>query len=174
MGSRRLTRMIGRNFNLSNSPGLVVCLISDGGEVGVDVEPCERAGSIVEVGPRMFSAKELEQFEALREEDRPRRALQLWTLKEAYAKARGMGLALPMKSFSFIIEDPEVIRFSIDSSLNEVARGWQFGIMQHAGHSIAMVVECTVAPELCVREVRPPTAAPLRLTLPPVHWFPGE
>lgn len=48
----------GLRFNLSNSLGLVVCLIGEGAEVGVDVESHERAGSIAELGPRMFSPQE--------------------------------------------------------------------------------------------------------------------
>src|ERR1700722_15715373 len=51
----------GLQFNLSNSPGLVVCLIGMGAEVGVDLEPRNRAVSIAEVGPRMFSTREMAQ-----------------------------------------------------------------------------------------------------------------
>ena len=54
----------GLRFNLSNSLSLVVCLISEGAEVGVDVESHARAASIAEVGPRMFSPEELAQLEA--------------------------------------------------------------------------------------------------------------
>ena len=38
-------------FNLSNSPGLVVCLIAHGAEVGVDVEPCGRSEEIAKLAP---------------------------------------------------------------------------------------------------------------------------
>ena len=55
----------GLRFNLSNSLGLVVCLVSEGAEVGVDVEPYERAEKIAEVAPRFFSPLELEQLERL-------------------------------------------------------------------------------------------------------------
>ena len=92
----------GLRFNLSNSPGLVVCLIASGADVGVDVEPCARAGKIAELAPEALSPLELAQFEALREDEKLDRALRLWTLKESYIKARGMGLSLPMKKFSFL------------------------------------------------------------------------
>ncbi len=87
-------------FNLSNSPGLVVCLISDGAEVGVDVESFARAGRILELAPEVFSALERAGLDRLPEianrpgADRPGRALSLWTLKEAYIKARGHGACL--------------------------------------------------------------------------------
>src|SRR5271165_2226949 len=89
----------GLRFNLSNSLSMVVCLIAEGVEVGVDVESRGRAGSIAEIGPRMFSPLELAQLESLQEDRRADRCLRLWTLKEAYIKARGMGLALPLNNF---------------------------------------------------------------------------
>ena len=45
----------GLHFNLANSLGLVVCLIAEGAEVGVDVESLERAEQIVELAPGVFS-----------------------------------------------------------------------------------------------------------------------
>lgn len=162
----------GLRFNLSNSSGLVACLVSNGADVGVDVEARERAGSIAEVGTRMFSAQELAQLEALSVSERPERALRLWTLKEAYSKARGMGLALPLKDFSFVFEDAERMHLEMEPTLDDSPGRWRFCLLEHAGHSIAMVVECTGVPELCVWEARPPSAAPRRLTLAPVRWSP--
>lgn len=56
----------GLRFNLSNSPALVVCFIARETEVGVDVEPCARAGEIAELARTVFSPQELVQPEALR------------------------------------------------------------------------------------------------------------
>jgi 4'-phosphopantetheinyl transferase len=117
-------------FNLSNSLGLVVCLIGKGAEVGVDVEPYTRAESIIEVGPRVFSPSEQAQLESLREDQRAERCLQLWTLKEAYIKARGMGMALPLDKFSFLFGGPEKISMhldpSVDPSLGDEPERWRF------------------------------------------------
>ena len=47
----------GLRFNLSNSVGLVVCLVAEGeAEVGVDVESYERAGQIMELVRKVLSA----------------------------------------------------------------------------------------------------------------------
>jgi 4'-phosphopantetheinyl transferase len=159
-------------FNLSNSPGLVVCLISQGAEVGVDVEPHERAGSIAEVGPRMFSLRELEQLGDLRDYERPERALRLWTLKEAYIKARGMGLALPLNKFSFLFEGAERIRMELDASLGDEPEHWQFCLMDQRGHCIALMVESGTAPELHVWETRPLLAPATKLVAGKESWFP--
>ena len=70
----------------------------------MDVESFSRAEEIVPLAPRVFSAAERAQLDALPAAERPDRALSLWTLKEAYIKARGMGLSLPLQEISFLFE----------------------------------------------------------------------
>lgn len=162
----------GLRFNLSNSTGLVVCLIGAGADLGVDVEPRTRADSIIEIAPRVFSAREMAQLEDLHGEERSERALRLWTLKEAYIKARGMGLALPLKKFSFIFEGSQRIRMEMDASLGDDTIRWRFCLLEIAGHCIALMVENRVAPELIVWEARPPLAIFRRMDLTKEIWFP--
>jgi 4'-phosphopantetheinyl transferase len=159
-------------FNLSNSPSLVVCLIGAGTEVGVDLEPRERSASIAEVGPRMFSPRELEQLESLREDERPERCLQLWTLKEAYIKARGMGLAMPLNNFSFLFGGSPGIRLALDPSLGDEPGRWRFCLLEHAAHCIALMVESRTSPALQVWDVRLPSMTPRSLTEVSQQWFP--
>lgn len=163
----------GLRFNLSNSPGLVACLIGERVEVGVDVEPRTRAKSIAEVGPRMFSPQEVAQLEALREDRRPERCLRLWTLKEAYVKARGMGLALPMNRVSFLFDGTGEIRMALDPSLSDEPGRWRFCLLEHADHCIALMVENSAAPELQVWEARPPSAVPEPITPARELWLPA-
>jgi len=162
----------GHRFNLSNSLGLVVCLIGEGAEVGVDVEPRARAESIVEVAPTVFSPLELAQLEGLREDRRPERCLQLWTLKEAYIKARGVGLALPLDKFSFVFDEPGKIRLHLDSSLGDRTGRWRFCLLEHAEHCIALMVENRAAPELHRWEARLLASPPTELAVGELTWFP--
>jgi 4'-phosphopantetheinyl transferase len=165
----------GLTFNLSNSLGLVVCAVSHGVEIGVDVEPYTRAKTIEEVAERFFSARELEQLEPLRGEARLERGLTLWTLKEAYMKARGMGMALPTKLFSFVFEGDGGMRLEIDAEAGDGPERWQFCVLNyggdHAGHRIALMVESQGAVELEVWETRPILAAPSRVEAGEVRWF---
>jgi 4'-phosphopantetheinyl transferase len=90
----------GPQFNLSHADGLVVCALSDGVRLGVDVEHCDRpvdwqrlAGPCLAVEERLWLARQPEaQHRAA--------FLQLWTLKEAYAKALGYGLSVLPESFA--------------------------------------------------------------------------
>ena len=161
----------GLRFNLSNAPGLVVCLIAHSAEVGVDVEPNARAASIAEVAQRMFSRQELAQLHALSDEEQLTRCLHLWTLKEAYVKARGMGLALPTNKFSFLFDGAGNARLEIDTDLGDDPARWRFCLLNHAGHCIAIMVENICAAELNVWEARPPCGSPTMLALAKETWF---
>ena len=162
----------GLQFNLSNSQGLVVCAVARGAEVGVDVEPHSRAESILEVAQRVFSPLEVDQLEALKLNDKPGRALRLWTLKEAYIKARGVGLALPLAKISFCFNQEESIRMVLDPVLDDDPQRWQFCLLEHAGHCVALVVESRSMPALAFTEARPILSPPTRIALEQPAWFP--
>lgn len=89
-------------FDLSHTAGQIVCLVAVEREIGVDVEDVTRAGSIgTEIAARFFSPREVTDLLSLPVEARPSRFFDFWTLKEAYIKARGLGLHLPLDQFSF-------------------------------------------------------------------------
>lgn len=87
-------------FSLSHTDGLIVCLVAGDREVGVDVENTERSGYSVEIADRYFSPAEVRELRSRPAERQPDRFLDYWTLKEAYIKARGLGLQLPLDQFT--------------------------------------------------------------------------
>lgn len=161
----------GLRFNLSNSIGLAVCLVVDApleagsAEVGVDVEARTRADEIAEVEYKVFSAAELAQLDALPETERPDRYLSLWTLKEAYIKARGMGMALPLGEISLLFDNAGNPRLEVADGVDEDASRWRFRWLDYAGHRIAMAWEGAAERGLELRESRPPTSPPKRILL---------
>jgi 4'-phosphopantetheinyl transferase len=151
----------GLRFNLSNCTELVVCLIAKDVELGVDIEPLDRAPDIVKLASDVFSPRELAQLEDLSDPERPARALSLWTLKESYIKARGLGLSLPLKHFSFVYDKSNKFHLEIDRVLDDddPAR-WQFRLFNLAEHRVALAVESKIDPRLQIWEAQPPGNAP--------------
>lgn len=155
-GRPELVPARGVRFNLSNHPTLVVCALRQGElEVGVDVEPVTRGAEVLGIARTVFSARELADLHALPSAQQPERALSLWTLKEAYIKARGMGLSLPLQEFSFVFSAHGAeIQFS--PALQDDARRWRFTSVERRGHRIALAIEITpgaAAPQVhCAQE----------------------
>ena len=112
-------------FNLSHTAGLVACAIARGGEIGVDVEDTTRDAH-GDLPRRFFSTAEADALEALPAGERQARFYEYWTLKEAYIKARGMGLSLPLDGFSMLLDGAGPPRIRFLPSLPDDAASWQF------------------------------------------------
>ncbi len=112
-------------FNLSHTTGLVALAVTRGRAVGVDVEQVDRLVR-EDIAGRHFASDEVRDLRALPESAQPLAFFEYWTLKEAYIKARGMGLAIPLADFAFILRPPAapVIRFV--EGFEDRPERWQF------------------------------------------------
>lgn len=92
-------------FNLSHSGGWAVCAVSDH-PVGVDVElpRCSMA-----VAKRHFCPEELKLLEDLPWQEQKLWLNRLWTAKEAFSKAMGRGLTLPLNSFQVCLTQNKAV-----------------------------------------------------------------
>lgn len=97
----------GMFFNLSHSGAIAACAIADR-PIGLDVqEACEYRDALVR---RFFSPEEQAFLTASADKDRA--FGRIWTRKEAYVKALGMGITIPLASFSAVGEQtPEDVSF---------------------------------------------------------------
>jgi 4'-phosphopantetheinyl transferase len=139
-------------FNLAHHPTMVVCTVTESREVGIDVEPLSRHAQILGVSRSVFAPSELVDLAALSENARADRAVSLWTLKEAYIKARGMGLALPLQSLAFHFDAPRP-RLVAPAAVDPDPGRWWFDTIDVDGHRIAVAVE---APDVTWRiQLRP-------------------
>jgi len=86
-------------FNLSHSHSLAVITIGRGRELGIDVELIRTEFAGEEIARRYFSAKEIAELSRLPAELRSEGFFLCWTRKEAYIKAKGDGLQIPLDSF---------------------------------------------------------------------------
>lgn len=87
-------------FNVSHSKGFVVFAFSLRAEVGVDVEQIRKEFPDREIAERFFSEEEVAALGKLPPERSSGAFFTCWTRKEAYVKARGGGLQIPLRSFS--------------------------------------------------------------------------
>jgi 4'-phosphopantetheinyl transferase len=113
-------------FNLSHTRGLIALVVGWELDVGVDVEDSTRRGDPLGLAESVFARDELEALRALPAARQRERFFTYWTLKEAYIKARGLGLLIPLDAFSFCVDDPDDLRVRLDPSLEDDARAWQF------------------------------------------------
>ena len=148
-------------FNLSHTRGMVACVVALGRDAGVDVErPDRRLSEPLALARHGFAASERTALERVAGRARRELFCDLWTLKEAYVKARGEGfLALPARKLSYEIAPQGVIRLRIDPDLDDRAEEWQVALLAPtAEHRLAVAVRRGRRPdlELVTREVEPP------------------
>jgi 4'-phosphopantetheinyl transferase len=119
-------------FNLAHSGGVVACIISESREAGVDVEDLSRR--VVEQGlwHRFCAPSEIADIEAQPLEERQRRFLTYWTLKEAYLKAIGLGIGVHLADIAFTVGEPPTISFH--DSLLGTSTDWAFGMASVGDH----------------------------------------
>lgn len=89
----------GLRFNLSHSAGMGLVGWAWGRDIGVDIEAWRPMRDQPAVVRRYFSSVEIEAWKALPGERREQAFFEIWTRKEAYIKALGLGLSLPLDSF---------------------------------------------------------------------------
>jgi 4'-phosphopantetheinyl transferase len=113
------------SFNISHTEGLIVLAVTCGGAVGVDLE-CRRRDVDLEVADRYFSPMEVRALRSLPLEAQRHRFLDLWTLKESYIKARGMGLSIPLDKFSIDLDGGTNGAIIFDSDFDDSPDRWRF------------------------------------------------
>jgi 4'-phosphopantetheinyl transferase len=89
----------GVRFNISHSHEMALFAVTCRREVGVDIEYLAREIRAAEIAERFFSARERADLRALPAEAQHRAFFNCWTRKEAYIKAHGEGLSLPLDGF---------------------------------------------------------------------------
>lgn len=142
-------------FNLSHTDGLVACAVTRGLAVGVDVERVERRVEVEKLARYSFAPSEAQTLLAAPEEARRELFFAYWTLKEAYIKARGMGLALPLDGFAFDIAGPQPTVAFADTCPDD-PQAWLFRrgrptpehrlalAVAHGGHDVEIACRWTV------------------------------
>jgi 4'-phosphopantetheinyl transferase len=143
-------------FNLAHSAGLVLCAVACGRDVGVDVEDLRRRPVDPAVVRRYCSPAEIADIESQRDSWHDR-FLRYWTLKEAYLKARGLGVAMPLAEISFTLDGDRATIAFLGSLAGTDAR-WGFFMAQPTDRHVVALAAATedgVVPACSVRPMPP-------------------
>jgi 4'-phosphopantetheinyl transferase len=130
-------------FNISRRQGLAACAVILDRDIGIDVEYVSKDFP-ADVAERFFSPKERSSLLGASIEARPGLFLEYWTLKEAYIKARGLGLSLPLNRFSLEKGSDGRWHIASEPSLPEEAERWRFWSWRQAcDHQMALAIDQT-------------------------------
>jgi 4'-phosphopantetheinyl transferase len=129
-------------FNLSHSGDFALLGITRGRQIGVDVERMRTGVSADIIGGHFFSKPEMSELLALAPEQREKAFFICWTRKEAYIKAQGMGLTLPLDSFDVSLTPGQaaVLRATRPDA-DEAARWTLRSLPVGVGYEAAVAVE---------------------------------
>ena len=126
------------SFSLSHTRGIAAVAVTRGADVGADVERADRNIDAARLAGRFFSPEEAAALHEISPDRLRDHFFLYWTLKESYIKARGIGLILPLDSFSFRLggERP----FRIDFSSGDCDPGsWRFTVLRPRPQYVAAV-----------------------------------
>lgn len=130
-------------FSVSHSGGLVVFAVSFGRELGIDLEWVRADFAYEQIAERFFSLRENAVLRALSPETAKRKAFfDCWTRKEAYLKARGEGLSLPLRQCEVSLAPGEPARLLANRSDPREVLRWSIRDLDPApGFVAALAVE---------------------------------
>ena len=97
------------DFNLSHSEDLALVAVTWERKVGVDLERIRQGISSQVIARQYFSRSEVAELLGLPSEQREVGFFNCWTRKEAYIKAQGLGLSLPLESFDVSVSSNEPV-----------------------------------------------------------------
>ena len=114
----------GLQFNVSNSEDGLLVAVSRGRELGVDLEALLPVGDRDAVARRFFSAPENEVYDTIADDQRDAAFFTCWTRKEAYIKAIGEGLTMPLHRFDVTLRPGEPARLLCTRGRPDEADRW--------------------------------------------------
>jgi 4'-phosphopantetheinyl transferase len=110
-------------FNVAHSQGMALYGVTIGREIGIDIERIRSDFATDQIADQCFSRRELAALRALSPESRLEGFFRCWTRKEAYLKARGEGLSLPLTRFDVsLIPGERTVQLSTPDTPLEAAR----------------------------------------------------
>ncbi|MBA2735369.1 MAG: 4'-phosphopantetheinyl transferase superfamily protein [Pyrinomonadaceae bacterium] len=113
-------------FNLSHSDGLALYAVTDGREIGIDIERIKSSFVDETMASQCLTKQEIVRFRLLPKKERDLFFFDCWTRKEAYLKARGNGLLLPVNEIETSLSSEFLTSFlQTDSASRQTSGSFQ-------------------------------------------------
>src|SRR5262245_6631331 len=125
--------------NVSHSDELALFAFALGVPIGVDVEVIRPVSDMEAIAQRFFSALEYEMLQRVPLENRLEAFFNCWTRKEAYVKAEGLGLFIPLDSFTVSLAPSEPARFMKLTSNSGDAGPWALHHLRPSPNAVGAV-----------------------------------
>jgi len=129
-------------FNLSHSGDFALVAVSQNCKVGVDVERHRPDLEHEKIANRFFSPNEINELMVLPPDLRTTGFFNCWSRKEAYIKAQGLGLSLPLDSFDVSLApgEPAILR-AIRPNPDEATCWTLVSLQVESGYAGAVAIE---------------------------------
>jgi 4'-phosphopantetheinyl transferase len=111
-------------FNASNSGTLAAYAFTTGCDIGIDVEQHRALADLENIAHRFFSPEEAAELLELSAAEKTAAFFRCWTRKEAYIKALGGGLSIPLDSFRVTLRPGVAARMVSMAGVADAAQAW--------------------------------------------------
>jgi 4'-phosphopantetheinyl transferase len=128
------------SFNVTHAHGMALFAITRNHAVGVDIEYIQRQMEWESVAEHFFSPYEVRMLKAVPRDMRHIAFFNCWTRKEAYIKARGMGLSLELDSFDVSLTPGEPAALLDIREEGQDVSAWSLHELHPGGNYIAALV----------------------------------
>jgi len=129
-------------FNVSHSGSMALLAFARGRALGVDVEQIREQADREAIARRFFSEHERQQLAALAPADQCAGFYRCWTRKEAYIKAVGDGLSLPLSQFDVsLLPGDESALLATRPDASEAGKWGLRDLSAPAGYAAALCVQ---------------------------------
>ena len=129
-------------FSVSHSGGVALLAFARGREIGVDVEAVRSDVDYCGIAQRFFSKREQETLRSLPAEQQREAFFACWSRKEAYIKARGKGLSIPLDQFDVSLRPGEPAQLLATRDNSDSTEIWSMAALDPGPRlAAALVVE---------------------------------
>ena len=123
-------------FNSTDTKDEALFAVCRSAEIGIDIELESRKVRHQEIALRKFSCQELEQYHQCPKSQQKKFFLKIWTRKEAYGKAKGVGIRYRLNSVN-LVDDMDSDRFAVHDDDGKI---WEIIQISPAPGVIACVI----------------------------------